>query len=98
MRNLCKILGAIISMSTIFTAAACGNNKKPPKSAIPNCNIEYAVYDVKDVNDDAAYQSAVSTNLPTEDGVILSPYYTMKLNGKDVPVYASRTASGIRSL
>ena len=97
MRKLCKILGAIICMSTIFTAAACGNNKKPPKSATPNCNIEYAVYDVKDVNDDAAYQSAVSTNLPTEDGVILSPYYTMKLNGKDVPVYASRTASGIHS-
>lgn len=84
-------------MSTFLTAAACGKDNNKSDGVTPNCNLEYAVYDVKDVTDDSAYQQEVSTNLPTEDGVILSPYYTMKLNGKDVPVYASRTASGIHS-
>lgn len=43
------------------------------------------------------YEHEVCTNLPVRDGIILSPYYKMKINGKLVPVYASRSANGIHS-
>ena len=43
------------------------------------------------------YEHEVCTNLPVRDGIILSPYYKMKINGKRVPVYASRSANGIHS-
>ncbi len=43
------------------------------------------------------YEHEVCTNLPVRDGVILSPYYTMKINGKAIPVYAARSANGIHS-
>lgn len=34
---------------------------------------------------------------PFSDGVIYSPYYTLTVNGEDVPVYATRSANGIHS-
>lgn len=43
------------------------------------------------------YEHEVCTNLPVRDGIVVSPYYRMKINGKTVPVYASRSANGIHS-
>ena len=43
------------------------------------------------------YEREVCTNLPVRDGIIVSPYYKMKINGRAVPVYASRSANGIHS-
>ena len=63
-----------------------------------NCEVyatEYA--NIKECNDLNAYQSDVSTNLPVENGVIISPYYNLKINEKDIPVYATRTANTIHS-
>lgn len=63
-----------------------------------NCEIYYNEYqNIKTSDNLVAYQGGVSTNLPASDGVIVSPYYTLKINDKDVPVYATRTTNTIHS-
>ena len=43
------------------------------------------------------YEQEVCTNLPVKDGIILSPYYIIRIGGEELPVYASRSANGIHS-
>lgn len=98
-----KILGGIICMATLFTVTACGGGDDGNQTATPNCNLKYATYNVTDLYTDGSASDNLDAyvgktdNLPAENGVILSPYYTLKLNGEDVPVYASRTASCVHS-
>ena len=44
-----------------------------------------------------AYNNDTKTPLPCENGVIKSPYYELRINGRKVPVYAARTTNGIHS-
>ena len=43
------------------------------------------------------YEQEVCTNMPVKDGIILSPYYIIRIGGEELPVYASRSANGIHS-
>ena len=105
MNKLNKLLGAIFCMTSLLTFVACGgtgggNNggNKPDDTFAPTCNIYFSEYeDVTDISDVSAYEGEVATNLPVDDGIIVSPYYTLKINDTAVPVYASRTASGTHS-
>jgi len=55
------------------------------------------------VEDMIAYRNEVSTsgskknNAPVENGIVLCPYYTLKINGKEVPVYTTRCTNGTHS-
>ena len=55
------------------------------------------------VEDMTAYRNEVSTsgskknNAPVENGIVLCPYYTLKINGKEVPVYTTRCTNGTHS-
>ncbi len=62
-----------------------------------NCDVVPTIYqDINTINDIDLYASEVS-NLPVENGIIISPYYIMKINGVTIPVYATRIANGIHS-
>lgn len=99
MKKICKAVLGMLAALTMCVLPACGETEVTPPAAIdPNCTVEFAQYrDVRAIDDLVAYQGDVSNNLPDKNGVIVSPYYTLKLNGADVPVYATRTANGIHS-
>ena len=56
------------------------------------------------VEDIDAYAQEVSiqgtnkkNNAPVENGIVLCPYYTLKVNGKEVPVYTTRCTNSTHS-
>ena len=54
------------------------------------------------VDDIDAYAREVSidnkkNNAPLENGIVLCPYYTLEVNGKEVPVYTTRCTNGAHS-
>ena len=51
---------------------------------------------ISDFNGISEFTGDLSDN-PVENGICVSPYYTMKVNGAEVPVYAARSANGIHS-
>jgi len=53
--------------------------------------------DITQLSDDSAYINATNDNGADDDGIVVSPYHTLKVNGKDVPLYGTRTANGIHS-
>lgn len=101
MRKFYQAVGMMMASLCLCAVSACGGTPPaaPPSDKVePNCTVEFAQYQhVKEVDDLVAYQGDVATNLPVQNGVIVSPYYTLKLNGTVVPVYATRTANGIHS-
>lgn len=60
-------------------------------------------YGIKTVSDAEAYAREVNlnsechNNRPVKNGIVKSAYYTVKINGKVVPVYMTRTANGAHS-
>ena len=66
-----------------------------------NCSISANTYsDIPSLTSKeqiTAYNNDTKTPLPCENGVIKSPYYELRINGRKVPVYASRTTNGIHS-
>ena len=57
---------------------------------------------IKSVDDINVYHSEVRKNGknnddPVENGVVNCPYYTLKINGIDVPVYSTRCAESVHS-
>lgn len=66
-----------------------------------NCTVKYAEYEgiasLTSKEEVSAYEADVATNLPDENGIIMSPFYTLRANGNLVPVYATRSANGIHS-
>ena len=54
------------------------------------------------VADMESYKNEVSVNgkknnAPVENGIVLCQYYTLKVNGKEVPVYTTRCTNGTHS-
>lgn len=92
-------LCATLSLSAMFVG--CESNPDGGEKVDKNCTIEYARYEglstLASAEEIAEYESDVSTNLPDENGVIVSPHYTLKINDETVPVYATRSAGGVHS-
>lgn len=68
------------------------------------CKFEAIKYSgIKTVSDAEAYAREVNlnsechNNRPVKNGIVKSAYYTVKINGKVVPVYMTRTANGAHS-
>ena len=96
-----KILAIILVMIMSMALFACGEG-----SGVASCNVYATTYDnINTVSDPDAYASEANVggvdqgnnNNPVDDGIIVSPYYTLKVNDKEVPVYGTRTANGIHS-
>lgn len=91
---------AALAFGSITTACGTKNNNEGDK-VDNNCTIKYAEYtglaSLNSADEISEYESDVTTNLPDENGVIVSPHYTLKINGETVPVYATRSAGGVHS-
>ncbi|MBQ9104370.1 MAG: hypothetical protein IJY57_04750 [Clostridia bacterium] len=60
-------------------------------------NFYYANYEnINTISNVSNYLGSLD-NASVSDGVVISPYYTLKVNGESVPVYATRTANGVHS-
>ena len=66
-----------------------------------NCNVSANSYtDIASLTTQEeinAYNKETKTALPCENGVIKSPYFELRINGRKIPVYAARTTNGIHS-
>ena len=96
-----KISAIFISLcflTTIFSA--CTSSEGQSSGGGAPCEVFPAEYtDAVKLSDSAAvsaFTGDLSDN-PVDEGICVSPYYTMKVNGKEIPVYAARSANGIHS-
>ncbi len=101
-----KILASVLCVTALwgcvsFTACTKKNSdssfKEQPKvEAAINCAVQSISFEgINNVDSIDKYDSekaigSVSNDGPTENGIIISPYYTLKVAGVDVPVYATR--------
>ena len=64
------------------------------------CNEYFGVKAIKDPEKYAAeveLDEVYHNNRPIKNGIIICPYYSVKINDKIVPVYGTRSAHGIHS-
>ena len=82
-----------------FSLNACGKNNNEnggEKPSLVNCTAQAISFDgINEVDDIDEYDAqklngASSNDGPTENGVIVCPYYTLKVGGTEVPVYTTR--------
>lgn len=107
-----KFLASLLSVVAIVCCAnfaACsdkddsssGGGQSAPTTA--NCTVEAISFDgVNSVDSIEKYYAdtvigSSSNDGPTENGMIISPYYSLKVGGVDVPVYGTRCGKGVHS-
>ena len=108
MRNI-KICTLLLG-GFLLCASACGGggaSLSPDSSPSPggqkvNCEVAGVEFGVSEISDVDAYAAevtdgAVSHDAPLQNGMIVSPYYTLTVGGKEVPVYATRCAKSVHS-
>ena len=88
----------ILSALLVSSLIACDDTNNSTLSKFSYLSYE----NIASVSDVEQYHSEVlkdskSNNDPTENGVIKCPYYTLKINGIDVPVYSTRCANSVHS-
>ena len=72
-------------------------------SGVGASKFTFISYDgVQTISDMEFYQSEVKQDGknfddPIENGVVNCPYYTLKVNGKEIPVYSTRCGEGVHS-
>lgn len=105
----CAFLAFIISLSACgttnnessYNSSPNNSSVEEPEKVETNCTIKATSYDgINSLNSESeisTYEGEVATNLPVENGVMVSPFYTLTINGEDVPVYATRSANGTHS-
>lgn len=97
MKNIFKCLPFLLSCAVLSIT---GCNKKENENNVPLSAFEYTSYEnIATLTDSevSAYIQSVEDNGAVDNGIINSPYHTLKINGQDVPLYATRTANGIHS-
>lgn len=99
MKRLSIFLTAILSL-TLFFGIGCGKDKNngKPKETYTKCNIHGIEYDrIEDLDDPDLYYSEIKDNQPVDNGIIVSPYFTMTVDGIDIPVYSTRCGHNLHS-
>lgn len=107
MKNISKLICLACSLTLAVGGAACGSSGGGNGSVSEgggeenaNCRVyptEYAGIATLESGEISGYAGEASTNLPVGNGVVCSPYYSVKINGEEIPVYATRSANGIHS-
>ncbi len=107
-----KFLKAIIFLLLVILTVGCigcqqggqtssSEEKKDWREQEMNCNVYPTSYtdvpSLQSKEEIKAYNNDTKTALPCEKGVIESPYYTLRINGRKIPVYAAHTTNGIHS-
>lgn len=108
-----KLKAICLALSIIFAVfgVACnsGSTENSSTQKLPtdwreeevNCNVTANSYaDIASLTTQEeidAYNRDTKTALPCENGVIKSPYFELRINGRKIPVYAARTTNGIHS-
>ena len=109
MKKTSRILG--LFLGSVFMLAGCnfgGGAGASTSSDDPslkdwreentNCTFTASTYEgLNEVEDLVQYQKDVRTHHEDDNGVIISPYYELEINGQTVPVYATRTTNSIHS-
>lgn len=98
MKNVLKCLPLFVSIIALGITGC--NKNKENESNKPLSAFEYTSYeDIASLSDSdiEAYIRSVDDNGADDNGIIVSPYHTLKVNGQDVPLYGTRTALGIHS-
>ena len=102
------IFAALLAVCTI-SAAACGGGSSAesgtsvaPAEEKVNCEVMAASYDVDEIDDVNKYagevaDGAISHDGPLDNGMVVSPYFTLTVGGEEVPVYATRCAKSVHS-
>lgn len=107
------LLAALCAAALAFSAAGCsenpdngGNTGMQAKGTIVATaydNAEVKKIEETQAGDAASWQAQVFTSnggnndMPTTDALIKSPWHTLKINGKTVPVYTARCGKGSHS-
>ena len=97
MKKLTKFLTILLCGVMLLGLTACGGKSGQ------DCYFEAITYEgINTISDIDKYAGEVAifgenNHNPVENGVIISPYYTLKVGETEVPVYASRSAHGIHS-
>lgn len=107
------LLAALCAAALAFSAAGCsenpdngGNTGMQAKGTIVATaydNAEVKKIEETQAGDAATWQAQVFTSnggnndMPTTDALIKSPWHTLKINGKTVPVYTARCGKGSHS-
>ena len=104
MKKIFKAISMLLCATFAFAGAACnfggeGNSEpKDWKEANTNCTFTASTYEgLNEIDNAANYMKSVKTMHEDDNGVIISPYYTLEINGQEVPVYATRTTNTIHS-
>ena len=99
MKNRFKCLPFILAC-VVLSIAGCNKKEKENEPSVPLSAFEYASYeDIATLTDSelSDYIISVEDNGAVDNGIINSPYHTLKINGQDVPLYGTRTANGVHS-
>ena len=103
MRKVLKRIFSYLIISTVLLGmvtinSAC-NNKKKSLSEFTTPNYQAYAMPFEDMYgyEGEVYVGSESQQANLDNGVIISPYLTCKVNGKDVNVYASRCTNGAHS-
>ena len=102
--NLRLVLLIFVCISLVFSFSCNKDSSNDSNGADQiadyNCNLYWSNYEginkLQTKSEVTAYSGEIS-NDSVENGVIFSPYYTLTVNGQNVPVYATRSANGIHS-
>ena len=103
MKKLSILLTAITSLFILFSAGCGKTNGNHDGESYTKCNINGIEYDdVVEVEDPDLYASevsvgATSNNASVDNGIIISPYFTLTVDGVQIPLYATRCGQGIHS-
>lgn len=78
-----------------------GSGNKPTLSTTEFSALSYtkpvSVEDIDAYAAEVKKQSGGKNNDPLENGIVICPYYTLTVNGKQVPVYTTRCSKGTHS-
>lgn len=94
LKKAINLLLGMVFICSVLVFAACSGGKASGKVHY----ITYSDIDTLDtLSDIREYTSAATNNLATDNGIVISPYFTLEINGESVPVYGTRTTNGIHS-
>lgn len=95
----------IVLWMVMFMAVGMFGCNKSQSGSGSSANTQFSAISYKKpqaVADMESYKNEVSVNgkknnAPVENGIVLCQYYTLKVNGKEVPVYTTRCTNGTHS-
>lgn len=91
----------LICLTVIFMAIGMFGCNKDEENKAEFSALSYtkpvAVEDIDAYAREVSTQNNTKNNAPVENGIVVCPYYTLTVNGKEVPIYTTRCTNGTHS-